>query len=133
MGYGGLPNFTEYDSAGHVLLDATLGQNVQDFRTFLAPWSAQPKTLPAVAVQAAGAGALRMSRRAGTARRTVSSWKVLAGPQHRRHSRRSRAPRAAAFETTIALPLRRPPTSPCRRSTAPGHALATSAAIPTAG
>ncbi len=25
MGYGNLPNFTEYDSAGHVLLDGTLG------------------------------------------------------------------------------------------------------------
>ncbi len=45
MGYGNLPNFTEYDSAGHVLLDGTLGHNVQDFRTFLAPWSAQPETL----------------------------------------------------------------------------------------
>ena len=34
MGYGGLPNFTEYDSSGHVLLDGTLGKSVQDFRTY---------------------------------------------------------------------------------------------------
>ena len=34
MGYGGLPNFTEYDPAGHVLLDGTLGKNVQSFRTY---------------------------------------------------------------------------------------------------
>ncbi len=44
MGYGGLPNFTEYDASGHVLLDGTLGKNVQDFRTYLAPWSAHPAT-----------------------------------------------------------------------------------------
>ena len=53
MGYGGLPNFTEYDSSGHVLLDATLGRNVQDFRTYLAPWSAQPKAKPAPVAWAA--------------------------------------------------------------------------------
>src|ERR1700678_1558097 len=51
MGYGGLPNFTEYNMAGDVLLDGTLGPEVQDFRTYLAPWSAQPKTLPSVAAQ----------------------------------------------------------------------------------
>ena len=35
MGYGGLPNFTEYDAAGQVIFDATLGLDVQDFRTYL--------------------------------------------------------------------------------------------------
>ncbi|MGH2831517.1 MAG: arylsulfotransferase family protein, partial [Solirubrobacteraceae bacterium] len=33
LGYGGLPNFTEFSSSGQVLLDGTLGRNVQDFRT----------------------------------------------------------------------------------------------------
>ena len=42
LGYGGLPNFTEFDASGHVLLDGTLGKNVQDFRTYLSRWSAQP-------------------------------------------------------------------------------------------
>ena len=46
MGYGGLPNFTEYDPAGHVLLDGTLGKNVQSFRTYLQPWSAQAPGVP---------------------------------------------------------------------------------------
>ncbi len=46
MGYGGLPNFTEYDSAGHVLLDGTLGRNVQSFRTYLSPWSGHPTSPP---------------------------------------------------------------------------------------
>ena len=51
MGYGGLPNFTEYDSSGHVLLDGTLGKNVQDFRTYLSPWSGQPTRPPSLAAQ----------------------------------------------------------------------------------
>ena len=52
MGYGGLPNFTEYDSSGHVLLDGTLGKNVQSFRTYLSPWSGHPTTTPSVVAQA---------------------------------------------------------------------------------
>ena len=33
LGYGRLPNFTEFDASGHVLLDGTLGRNVQNFST----------------------------------------------------------------------------------------------------
>ncbi len=55
LGYGGLPNFTEFDASGHVLLDATLGKNVQNFRTYSSPWSAHPTSTPSLAVQA-GAG-----------------------------------------------------------------------------
>jgi Arylsulfotransferase (ASST) len=38
MGYGGLPNITEYDASGHVLFDASFGKDVQNFRAYLAPW-----------------------------------------------------------------------------------------------
>ena len=51
MGYGGLPNFTEYDTSGQVVLDGTLGKNVQNFRTYLSPWSATPASTPSLAVQ----------------------------------------------------------------------------------
>jgi Arylsulfotransferase (ASST) len=78
LGYGGLPNFTEFDPSGHVLLDGTLGKNVQDFRTYLAPWSAQPSTAPAIAVQAVAGGATVQASWNGAT--GVASWQVLAGP-----------------------------------------------------
>ncbi len=78
MGYGGLPNFTEYDAAGHVLLDGTLGKNVQDFRTYLSPWSGTPTTLPSLIAKSSGAGALSVSVSWNGAT-NVSSWRVLAG------------------------------------------------------
>ena len=78
MGYGGLPNFTEYDNAGHVLLEGTLGENVQDFRTYLSPWSGQPAAAPAIAVQAAAAGATVQASWNGAT--DVASWQVLGGP-----------------------------------------------------
>jgi Arylsulfotransferase (ASST) len=78
MGYGGLPNFTEYDASGHVLLDGTLGKSVQDFRTYLAPWSARPQSAPAVLAKAAGADAIAVSASWNGATE-VASWRVLAG------------------------------------------------------
>jgi hypothetical protein len=98
MGYGGLPNFTEYDSSGHVLLDGTLGKNVQDFRTYLAPWSATAPGRPSLSAKVAGSAAtVAVSWNGAT---SVASWRVLAGA-----SSGSLAPVATAakagFETTL--------------------------------
>ncbi|HWG08202.1 MAG TPA: arylsulfotransferase family protein [Solirubrobacteraceae bacterium] len=78
MGYGGLPNFTEYDSSGHVLLDGTLGKDVQNFRTYLAPWSATAPGRPAIAAKAAGRAAFDVAASWNGATE-VASWRVLAG------------------------------------------------------
>ena len=102
MGYGGLPNFTEYDSSGHVLLDGTLGKNVQDFRSYLAPWSGQPTTAPSVVARPAAAGTIAVSVSWNGATR-VASWRVLVGA-----SPSALVPVATAartgFQTTIAAP-----------------------------
>jgi hypothetical protein len=102
MGYGGLPNFTEYDSSGHVLLDGTLGKNVQDFRTYLSPWSGQPKTAPSVVAKSSGGGSLSVSVSWNGAS-SVASWRVLAGA-----SSGSLTPVATAaksgFQTTVTAP-----------------------------
>jgi hypothetical protein len=98
MGYGRLPNFTEYDSSGHVLLDGTLGKNVQDFRTYLAPWSATAPGRPSLSAKASG-GAVTVAASWNGAT-DVASWRVLAGA-----SSGSLAPVATAakagFETTL--------------------------------
>ena len=66
LGYGGLPNFTEFNSSGHVLLDGTLGKNVQDFRTYL--FSVERPAEHRAGDRRAGRGGRRdASRRAGTA------------------------------------------------------------------
>ncbi|MGH9046453.1 MAG: arylsulfotransferase family protein, partial [Acidimicrobiales bacterium] len=77
MGYGGLPNFTEYDSSGHVLLDGTLGKNVQDFRTYLSPWSAKAPGSPSVLAKSSGsATSVSVSWNGAT---EVATWRALAG------------------------------------------------------
>jgi hypothetical protein len=100
MGYGGLPNFTEYDPAGHVLLDGTLGKSVQDFRTYLSPWSGQAPGVPSV-VAAPGAGGTIDVSVSWNGATEVASWQVLAGA-----SPGALAPVAGAakagFQTSIA-------------------------------
>lgn len=101
LGYGGLPNFTEFDAQGHVLLDGTLGTGVQSFTARLAPWVGRPVTAPALAAQpTAGGVRVAMSWNGAT---EVASWRVLAGA-----SASTLAPVASArksgFETIVVAP-----------------------------
>jgi len=98
MGYGNLPNFTEYDASGHVLLDGTLGKNVQDFRTYLAPWSGHPRGAPSLAV-AKGSGSLT-AYASWNGATEVASWRVLAGPSTSALAALATAPRHG-FETAV--------------------------------
>jgi hypothetical protein len=102
MGYGGLPNFTEYDASGHVLLDGTLGKSVQDFRTYLTPWSGQPTTAPAV-VARPGVGATIAASMSWNGASEVASWRVLAGALPSALAAAGSGARTG-FQTTIAVP-----------------------------
>jgi hypothetical protein len=102
MGYGGLPNFTEYDASGHVLLDGTLGKNVQDFRTYIAPWSGQPATAPAVVARPGVGGTIAVSMSWNGATE-VASWRVLAGSSPSALVAAGAGARTG-FQTTIAVP-----------------------------
>jgi hypothetical protein len=106
LGYGRLPNFTEVDSSGHLLLDGTLGRDVQNFKTTLSPWRGQPRTAPSVLVRraAAGAATVAVSWNGAT---DVHSWRVLAGASP--GTLRPVATVAkAGFETSVAAPTAGP-------------------------
>lgn len=97
LGFGELPDFTEFNSAGKIVYDARLGKNVQDFRTFEFPWSATPAQPPQFTLSA---GTVHVSWNGAT---EVASWRLLAGS-----SASSLAPvstaRSNGFETTISAP-----------------------------
>ncbi len=102
MGYGGLPNFTEYGPSGEVLFDATLGKNVQDFRSYLSPWSGQPTTPPAVLAEPSGATATTVAVSWNGAT-DVATWQVLAGASPSTLTPVATAPKSG-FQTTITAP-----------------------------
>jgi hypothetical protein len=126
MGYGGLPDFTEYDSSGHVLLDGTLGKDVQDFRTYLSPWTGQPKSAPSVVVAPNGAGALAVSVSWNGATE-VSSWRVLAGSSASSLATVTSAAKSG-FQTTIAA-LTTGPYVQVQALDASGQVIGTSAVV----
>lgn len=97
MGYGGLPNFTEYDPSGHVLLDGTLGKNVQSFRTYIDPWSGQAPGAPSLAVSGSS---VAVSWNGAT---NVASWQVLGGASATALAPVAKAAKAG-FQTTISVP-----------------------------
>src|SRR5207248_325277 len=101
LGYGWLPNFTEYAAAGRVLLDGTLGRHVQSFKTTLSPWHGQPADAPGVAVRRTGPGQATVLASWNGAT-DVASWRVLSGPSPGSLAPVASAPRSG-FETSIPL------------------------------
>jgi len=101
LGYGGLPNFTEFSSSGQVLLDGTLGRSVQSFKTLLYPWSGQAPGSPSV-LASPGAGGLSVSVSWNGATE-VASWRVLAGASPTTMAAVASASKGG-FQTTIATP-----------------------------
>ncbi len=99
MGYGGLPDFAEYDSTGNLIFAGTLGLDVQDFRTYFAPWSAQPDTKPSVSAHVAADGTLS-AQASWNGATTVSSWHLLAGSSPTTLTQVATATRAG-FETQL--------------------------------
>ena len=102
LGYGRLPNLTEFDALGHVLLDATLGKDVQDYSVDLSRWTGRPRTRPSMLATPLAGRRVRVDVSWNGATDVVS-WRVLCG----------RTPRAlvavggagrTGFQTSITAP-----------------------------
>ena len=79
VGWGQQPYITEFNSHGQQDFDAHFNAPSSSYRAYRFPWSAQPPTLPALAVrpQADGSTTLYASWNGAT---DVARWRVLAGP-----------------------------------------------------
>jgi hypothetical protein len=97
VGYGWLPNFTEFDSSGRVLLDGSLGRGIQDFTTRLFPWTGSPAGPPSIAPVPGSGLRVAVSWNGATA---VASWRLLAGPSPAALSAVATVPRSG-FETIL--------------------------------
>jgi len=97
LGYGGLPDFTEFDESGHVLLDGMLGPGVQNFRVSLANWSGHAPGQPSLV---AVAGGVAVSWNGAT---EVASWRLLAGSSPTAVTEAVTVPKTG-FQSVIPLP-----------------------------
>jgi arylsulfotransferase ASST len=131
MGYGNLPNFTEYGPSGAVRLDGQLGKGVQNFRTYLSPWTGHPSEPPALAATRSGGGVTVSTSWNGATE--VASWQVLVGSAPGSLSPVATVARSG-FETTatVSLPVSvsaMPAYVQTRALSASGAVLGSSAAV----
>lgn len=78
MGWGQQPYFSEDNSSGQQVFDAHFNVPTSTYRAYRFRWSAQPRTLPAIAVGTGAHGSIILYASWNGAT-DVSSWRVLAG------------------------------------------------------
>jgi hypothetical protein len=97
VGWGGLPNLTEFNAQGQIVYDAQLPTGEDSYRVYRQTWTAQPSTPPALAVVG---GVAYASWNGAT---NVASWQLLGGASASSLSTLARVPRSG-FETAITVP-----------------------------
>jgi hypothetical protein len=102
IGWGQIPQFSEFGAAGQLLFDAHFPARTQSYRSFRLPWTGTPAHAPLLAFQAApgGGGVVYASWNGAT---LVGSWQVLAGTSPMALNPVAKAQRSG-FETAVTLP-----------------------------
>jgi len=107
IGWGEVPDFSEFSPTGQLLFDAHFPAGDKSYRALRFPWAGTPATRPALAVAAAhGSAAARSAETvyaSWNGATTVASWTVLAGASAQRLMPVATVPRNG-FETAITTP-----------------------------
>lgn len=102
VGWGQVPQFSEFDPGGQLLFDARFPRWTQSYRAYRLPWTGTPAHAPSLAFQpgtGGGGGVVYASWNGAT---LVSSWRVLAGANPAALTPVAQSARGG-FETAIAL------------------------------
>ena len=128
VGYGGVPEVSEYAKDGSLLLDAHLSFDLIFYRGFRFPWSARPPSPPTVIANLNGTSEETIVHMSWNGATEVSAWRVLAG-SHRGSLRPQTTPQATGFESSTILPKTYAYAAVAALDSA-GHLLATSPTVP---
>ncbi len=101
VGWGEDPYFTEFNSAGQIVLDGHLPSPAQSYRAYRFEWNAVPAAVPSIALKAAGAATTVYASWNGAT--GVRSWRVLAGATPTTLATLAEAP-SSGFETAVTVP-----------------------------
>jgi hypothetical protein len=128
VGWGGLPNFTEFNAQGQVVYDAQLPRGENSYRVYREAWSGQPSEPPAIRVISSGAATAVYASWNGAT--TVASWQLLTGASPAQLAPVSTTP-YTGFETVIPAPAAA--YMQVRALSAGGRVLGSSHAVKSAG
>jgi hypothetical protein len=102
VGWGQLPEFSEFDAGGALVFDASFPRGTQSYRSYRFAWSGSPAHGPSFSFQpAAGGGGVAYASWNGST--LVDSWEVIAGTSPGGMVPVAHAARSG-FETAISLP-----------------------------
>ncbi len=105
VGYGGLPEISEYSEDGALLFDAHEPFDMAFYRAFRYAWSARPADPPAVLASLNDTGEETIVHASWNGATEVASWRVLAGKQAGSLAVQTTMP-ASGFESSTTLPKR---------------------------
>jgi len=105
VGYGGLPEISEYAPNGALLFDAHLPFDLAFYRAFRFPWSGRPLTPPAVLASLNNTAEETIVHASWNGATEVRSWRILAGSRPGALTARASIP-VSGFESSTTLPQR---------------------------
>jgi len=105
VGYGGVPEISEFAAGGSLLFDANLPYDMSFYRAFRFPWSGRPSSPPATLAALNNTGEETVVHASWNGATGVAAWRVLAGAASGSLSARATIP-AQGFESSTTLPVK---------------------------
>jgi hypothetical protein len=105
VGYGGVPEISQFAKDGSLLFDAHQPYDMSFYRAFRFPWSGRPLSPPAVLASENDTGEETIVHASWNGATDVASWRVLAGAQPKSLKAQTEIG-AAGFETSTTLPVK---------------------------
>ncbi len=103
VGYGAIPEISEYGKDGTLLFDAHLPFVMSSYRSVRQPWSGRPSSPPAIAAELNNTHEETVVHTSWNGATDVASWRVLAGDRPGALQARATIP-ASEFEVSTILP-----------------------------
>jgi hypothetical protein len=125
IGYGGVPQISEYTAGGTLVFDAHQPYDTSFYRAFRFPWSAVPAAPPALLASANNTEEETIVHASWNGATGVASWRVLAGEEQHALKVRATIP-SSGFESAVTLPQKYKYAA-VQALDAAGHTLGTSA------
>jgi arylsulfotransferase ASST len=105
VGYGGVPEISEYSPSGSLLFDAHLSYDLIFYRAFRHPWDGIPRRQPTAIANLNNTGLETIVHMSWNGATGVSSWRVLAGAGAGTLRAQATVP-SSGFESATILPAR---------------------------
>ncbi len=105
VGYGAVPEISEYATNGSLLFDADLPLDMTFYRAFRFPWNGRPLSAPATFASLNNTGEETIVHASWNGATGVAAWRVLAGTNGASLAARATIP-VSGFESSVMLPAK---------------------------